>query len=108
MQETPASKRITLLETEDYSVDLEYGSFDGRDYAILHLPFVKKFTKSVYLDMKIRVEEVWEFLSTIHYNEMFCGVDKGDELMKKFATKMGFIHLGDDGQYAIFQYKEYK
>lgn len=108
MQKTNASKRIALVEKPDYRIDLEYGSVDGKDYAILHLPVVNRFTKSVYLDIKIVVENIWEFLSDIHYKDMFCAILKENEVTKKFASRIGFVYLGDDAEYSVYQYKEFK
>lgn len=107
MLKTNASKRITLLEKQDYIVDLEYGNMDGREYAILHLPSVEKFTKSVYQDMLVTVQQIWEFLSDIHYKEMFIAVDQNDPVINKFAGRLGFIHLGNDQGMAVYQYKEF-
>lgn len=108
MPATPASKRITLIEKEDYIVDLEYGSAEGRNYAILHLPVVKKFTKSLYQDMLVKVQEIWEFLSDIHYSELFIAIDPDDKTMNKFADRLGFVYLGEANGMAVLQYKEYK
>ena len=108
VQETPASKRITLIEKEGYVVDLEYGRANGMNFAILHLPVVKRFTKSLYQDMLVKVQEIWEFLSDIHYSELFIAIDPKDKTMGRFVDRLGFIYLGEADGMAVLQYKEYK
>lgn len=103
VQETPVSKRITLIQKENYSVDLEYTG----TVAIIHLPRVSKFTKDVYLDMTLTIKDIWEFLSTINYTELFAGVPEDDKLVAKLAKKMGFIYLGNSQGVDVYQYKEY-
>lgn len=104
VQQTPVSKRIRLITKEEYAFDLEY----SEDFAILHLPYVGKFTRSVYEDMTTTIEDVWEFLSTIHYKELFVGIPQQNATTIKLAKKLGFISLGSHQGVDILQYKEYK
>lgn len=103
MQQTPASKRITLVRREHYAIDLEYTG----TVAILHLPYVTKFNKSVYHDIVSSVEDIWEFLSTINYTELFVGIPKEDKTIAKLVDKLGFIYLGNAFGIDVYQYKEY-
>lgn len=104
MQQTPASKRIRLLTRDKYAFDLEY----TEDFAILHLPYVDKFTRSVYEDMTTTIEDIWDFLSTIHYKELFVGIPQQSATTIKLAKKLGFVYLGSHEGVDVLQYKEYK
>lgn len=103
MPETLKSKRISIVVRELYTIDLEY----SQEYAILHLPYVKKFTKGVYLDINQSVEEVWDLVSTIGYREMFVAIPQEDKVVAKLVVKLGFILLGSSQGLDVYQYKEY-
>lgn len=92
MQQTEdiKSKRMRVLEKENYKVDLEY----NEDFAILHLPEVSKFTRDVYFDMQFCLEDFKEFLKCVGYENLYVGLDPTNKLMAKFCKKIGFEYLG--------------
>lgn len=94
MQETQPikSKRITLIQKDGYSVDLEYND----EFAILHLPMVGKFTKDVYLDMSICIEDIKQFLKDLGYLSLYVGIDPTNKLLRKFSERFGFEYRGND------------
>lgn len=106
MQKIPASKRITLVETEDYIVDLEY----NKEFFILHLPFVKKFTKTVYQDMKDKTEELTTMAIDMGYEGVFLAVEETDTTINKFVDRLGFVLLGKDNStgWNVYQHNRYK
>ena len=84
------SKRIVLLQKEGYQIDLEYNS----EYAILHLPSVKKFTRDVYLDMRVTFEDIIDFLKDTGYENLWVAVEPTNSLIIKFASRFGFEYEG--------------
>lgn len=100
MQKTPhTSKRITLVSREDYEVDLEYNS----EFAIIHLPYVDRFNKSVYLDMVTTLNSIQEFLSTVGYPSLWVAVVPTEEATAKLAKKMMFEYRGSDQGYDVYE-----
>ena len=95
------SKRMRIVDKEDYAVDLEYTD----SLAILHLPRVDRFTKTVYQDMFIVVEDLWEFIQTIGYQGMYIAITPSEVLLNKFVKKLGFHFLGIGEGLAVYQYK---
>jgi len=95
------SKRFTIVEKPEYRVDLEYNDM----YAILHLPYVGKFTKSVYQDMQITVQDIYEFIKTIEYVGMWIAIDPFNKVLNKFVQRIGFVHLGEADNMSVYQYE---
>lgn len=85
------SKRMTLVQKENFIVDLEY----NEDYAIVHLPKVDKFTKDIYLDMSTVFEDMKEFLKVVGYDHVWAALDPSNKMMIKFAGKMGLSFQGE-------------
>ena len=85
------SKRMTLVQKDSFTVDLEY----NEDYAIVHLPKVDKFTKDIYLDMSIVFEDMKEFLKVVGYDHVWAALEPTNKIMIKFASKMGLTFQGE-------------
>jgi len=95
----PASKSFTFIETKDYTIRLEY----NETYVIVHLPYVEKMDKGVFLDMKYRLEDWYEFMTTAGYAGIFAAVDPNDEKIKKLLDMLGFKYKGfADNMYVYF------
>lgn len=94
-----ASKSFTCLETKDYTIRLEYNS----EYVIIHLPYIGKMDKGVFLDMKCRLEDWYEFFTTAGFKGIFAAVDPNDEKIKKLLNMLGFKYKGcADNMYVYF------
>jgi len=102
VQETPASSRIRILDKEHYSVDLEY----TKDFAILHLPRVDRFNKSVYLDMKSTIKSIWERVLFHGWTNLWVAVPETDEALGKLVSRLGFVHSGTADNMNVFEYGE--
>ena len=97
------SSRITLVSKEKYKVDLEY----NKEFAILHLPIVSKFTRDVYLDMTMVMEDIEEFLMTVGYPNIWVAVDPANTTIAKLAKKFKFEYRGSaDGMDVYMKEKE--
>lgn len=86
----PTSRRFTLVEKEDYKVDLEYGG----EFAIIHLPYVLKFSKGVYIDMMYTLEDIQKFLFDMGYDKLWAAVAPGRNTTTKLAKRLGFEYKG--------------
>lgn len=85
-----ASKSMPLVETPEYGIRLEYND----DYVIIHLPYVNKMTKGVFVDMKYRLEDWHQFFTTAGYSGIFAAVDPNDSKIKKLIERLGFESKG--------------
>ena len=93
MAETPlTSKRFTLVEKEDYGVDLEYTV----DFAILHFPYVYKFSKGILLDMYSTIESLKGFLADMGYEHIWVAIPPEKESTAKLVQRFGFEYKGSD------------
>ena len=101
MQPIQVSKRLTLVETPDYIVDLEYNEY----FAILHLPFVREFNRTVYTEMRVKMEELAIFFKTLGYENVWAAVPETNELIQKFLTRLKFEPLGQANGMVVFGYK---
>lgn len=97
-----SSKELVVVNLDQLKVRLEY----NEDFAVLHLREVGKMTKTLYQTMLIYVEDLWEFLSTVGYSNMFIAVPENDQRLKKLGTKLGFKYLGDSEGLSVYSYKE--
>lgn len=91
------SKRFTLLEKEKYVVDLEY----NEDFAIIHLPYIEKFTREVYYDMAETIDRIEGFLLFQGYKSLWVGTEH--PLMKKLAGRLGFEYRGEAEGLDVFE-----
>lgn len=96
------SKRFPILETEDYTIDLEY----TEEFAILHLPRVQKFTKSIYLQGREKLEDIKDFLFTTGFQAIWVAVFPEDEMTNKFVKRLGFEYAGDFENLSVYYIKE--
>ena len=94
------SKRFTFVQKEEYEVDLEY----NEHYLVLHLPFVKRLTKTTYLDMQEMVKHLWTFAKSTGYEGMWIAIRKEDESLVKLVKKLGFHPLGEDSGLSVYEY----
>lgn len=95
----PASKSFTCLETKDYTIRMEY----SEDYIILHLPYIEKMDKGVFLDMKYRLEDWYQFFTTAGYAGIFAAVDPNDQKIIRLLQMLGFNYKGfADNMYVYF------
>ena len=96
------SKSMPLVETPDYSIRLEYND----DYVIIHLPYVNKMTKGVFVDMKYRLEDWHDFFTTAGYSGIFAAVDPENNKIKKLIEKLGFRFKGSADNMQVYYYGE--
>ncbi|HEY9818017.1 MAG TPA: hypothetical protein V6D20_19740, partial [Candidatus Obscuribacterales bacterium] len=99
-----ASKRITLVDKEDMTLDLEYGTAMGMNFAILHLPKMK-LTKTSYSDFLATVPQIYEFISTVGYEAIHTAIDPNDKSTAKLLDRLGAVRLGNDQGLDVYEYR---
>lgn len=97
--ETNASKRLRVVERQDYAVDLEY----SQDYIIIHLPYVWKFNRSVYVDMLFTLEDFSSFFKTAGYQHLYAAVDEHNIKIRRLLVKLGFTRKGLSGNLTVYE-----
>lgn len=103
MHETLHSKRFNIVNQEHYEVDLEY----NEQYAILHLPRVSKFNKTVYIDMADRLEQFAEFIKSSGYFGLWAAISPDNNVLDKLIKKLGFKYLGTSGALAVYEWENF-
>ena len=101
MQETHRikSERFTLLVRNDYEVDLEY----NKDFAILHLPYIERMTKSVYLDMVSTINGLDKFLETVGFKSLWAAIPPQNSTLPKLVKKLDFTYRGSADGYDVYE-----
>ena len=100
MSQTPvSSERFIVVQKDGYEVELEY----NKDFAILHLPYVDKMSKSTYMDMKTSLAGFMNFIKVVGYSSLWAAIKPEDELMTKFVGKMGFEYRGQADNLAVYE-----
>ncbi len=95
------SKSITLFETKDFGVRVEYNS----NFVIVHLPFVNRMSKEVILEMKAKLDEWYEFFSTLGYQDIWAALDPSNDKMVKLVGMLGFKFKGVADNMSVYSYR---
>lgn len=98
----PVSKSFTFIETKHYTIRLEY----NEDYVIVHLPSIEKMTREVFMDMKLRLEDWYEFMTTAGYAGVFAAVDPNNQKINKLCEMLGFKLRGFADNMNVYFYGE--
>lgn len=93
------SKRIRILDTEDYVVELEY----TEDLLAIHLPWFKQLNKKVFRELSDALKSYSTFFKTIGKESVFAIVNTDNIKIKKFLKCFGFVRVGISGDSDIFE-----
>lgn len=99
-----ASKRITLVDKEDMTLDLEYGSVNGQAFAILHLPKMK-MTRTSYLDFLATVPQIHEFCVAVGFESIYTAISPNDKPTVKLLDRLGAVRLGSSQGLDVYEYR---
>lgn len=100
MHQTHASRSLNGIKGSCFDVRLEYNS----DYVIVHIPYIEKMEKGVFLELKYLLEDWTKFFSTMGYKGLFAAVDPLSK-MPKLAKMLDFEYLGESQGMSIYVYK---
>ena len=92
------SKSINIYECDDFSLRLEY----GETLALLHLPSVSKFNRSVLIKIQNKVMEVLDFLLDLGYNGVWAGCPSDNNQIKRLLFLLGFDYIRDEDNVSMY------
>lgn len=96
------SKRFTLVAKDNYEVDLEY----NEEFAIIHLPYVAKFTRDIYEDMLATFPKIKSFIEDMGYLHLWIATVPGDTKTSKLAQRFGFEYKGSSQGMEVYMLEE--
>lgn len=99
-ENSPTSRRFTLVEKDLYKVDLEY----NENFAIIHLPYVRKFSRGIYEDMLNTFLKIKRFVYDMGYSNIWVATEEPKAL--KLASRMGFQYRGSSEGLDVYVYEE--
>jgi hypothetical protein len=97
--ETTGSKRLRIIEKEEYAVDLEY----NKEFLILHLPYVWKFNKGVFVDMLFTLEDLSDFFRTMDFKYVYTAVDTSNLKIRRLLVKLGFKRKANQRDLTVYE-----
>ena len=101
MQLTLDSKSLMGVRGSCFDIRLEY----NQDFIIVHLPYIEKMTKGVFVEMVILLRDWWEFFKTMGYKAVFAAVEP-EHKINKLIHMLDFQYVGEDQGYLVYQFKE--
>ena len=96
------SSRITLVNVPAFEVELEY----NKDHAMLHLPRITKYNKTVFEQMVVYTRNLWLMLTTMGYEDLLVGVAVDDLKTSKLVLQLGFEPYNTNDGYTFYFYKD--
>lgn len=94
------SKRLNGIRGENFEAHIEY----GQDLVAIHLPYVSKFDRSTFLEMKFMLEDWDEFFKSRGYRDTHVAFDCNNDKLKKLVSMLGFEYLIDNDGLSIYRY----
>ena len=96
------SSRITLVNVPAFEIELEY----NKDHALLHLPRVAKYNKTVFEQMVVYTRNLWLMLTTMGYEDVLVGVPVDNSKLHKLVLQLGFEPYNTNNGYTFYFYKD--
>lgn len=94
---TLSSKNL-IIKGEGYTFRFEY----NKDYVIVHLRDIEKFTKEVFIDMQIRLDDFGEFVKEVQGGPIWAAVPKDDTKIKRLIGGLGFKFVGHHEDLTVY------
>lgn len=98
--ETIASKDL-LVKRDGYVVRIEY----NEDYVILHLREIDKFTKEVFQDMLLFMEDWSDFLRAMGHKYMWAALPADNIKMKRLLGGLKFKFVNHKDGFTVYKYE---
>lgn len=100
MDETIASKSL-LVKCDGYVLRFEY----NEDYVIVHLREIDKFTKEVFQDMLIQLEDWSDFLKAMGHRYLWAAVPKDNAKIKRLLGGLKFQFVSHKDDLTVYRYE---
>jgi hypothetical protein len=100
MQSTNASKDL-IVKADGYVLRFEY----NEEYVIVHLRDIDKFTKNVFLDMVIQLEDWSQFLRAMGHTHLWAAVPRNDTKIKRLLGGLKFQFVSHADDLTVYKYE---
>lgn len=100
MVETIGSKSL-LIQRDGYVIRLEY----NEDYVIVHLRDINKFTKEIFQDMLIQLEDWSEFLKAMGHSYLWAAVPRDNTKIKRLLGGLKFQFVNHIDDLTVYRYE---
>jgi hypothetical protein len=99
MQRTNASKEF-LVQGSGYVLRVEY----TKDHVIFHIREIDKFTKEVFLSMKMMMEDWYEFVNTMGHEYIWAAVPKDNLKIQRLLSGLRFKYVSQQEDLIVYRY----
>lgn len=96
--EINASKNL-FIKGEGYVVRVEY----NKDYVIIHLREIDRFTKEVFIDMRIRLEDFSDFVKEVQGGPIWAAAPNHNTKIKRLLGGLGFKFVGYSEDLTVYK-----
>lgn len=98
---TPSSKSLHGIKGENFTIRLEY----NKDYIIVHLPSVDKFSVGDFKEMRMLLEDWSEFFMTVGYDGLYAAIDPNNSKLARLVSRLGFKKLGGQSGRDVYRFR---
>ena len=98
--ETIGSKSL-LVKCEGYVLRFEY----NEDYVIVHLREIDKFTKEIFQDMAIQLEDWSDFLRAMGHTHLWAAVPRDNTKIKRLLGGLKFQFVSHQDDLTVYRYE---
>lgn len=99
VDETQGSKNL-LIQRDGYVIRLEY----NEDYVIVHMRDIDKFTKEIFQDMLIQLEDWSDFLRTMGHTHLWAAVPRDNTKIKRLLGGLKFQFVSHKDDLTVYRY----
>lgn len=100
MLPTKDSKSLYVKE-DGYTIRFEY----TREFVIVHLMDIVKFTKDVFRRMQNQLYEWSDFLRAMGHKYLWAGVESNNTKMKRLLGGLNFKYQGQAEGFSVYKYE---
>lgn len=98
--QTIGSKSLNGIQGSTFSIRLEY----NKDYVVVHLPYVEKFTLGTYKEMQILLEDWLEFFKSVGYDGIYAAAETHNEKIIRLINRLGFKFVGNGSGVKVYKF----
>jgi len=100
MQSTRGSKDL-IVQADGYVFRLEY----NEEYVIVHLRSIDKFSKEVFQDMLLQLEDWSNFLKAMGHSYLWAAVPKDNIKIKRLLHGLKFKYVANQDDLSVYRYE---
>jgi hypothetical protein len=100
VDETTDSKTL-LIQRDGYVIRLEY----NEDYVIVHLRDIDKFTKEIFQDMLIQLQDWSDFLKAMGRDYLWAAVPRDNTKIKRLLGGLKFQFVSHKDDLTVYKYE---